>query len=110
LKTRVLEPFLKSVAKTGRVSYGLRESIKSLRGAKLLVVSSSLAEEERKRIEALCSSSKVPIINFDGPSLSLGKISGVYYPVKVLAVKSAGEADLEKLLSLAEQKGSTQKI
>jgi ribosomal protein L30E len=73
-------------------------------------VSSSLTNNERERLEAICKSAKVPVMHFEDTSVRLGHIAGIGYPAKVVSVKSAGDADLEKLLKLAKETGSSQKI
>jgi len=110
METRLLESFLRSANKTGKVSYGLRETMKSIKSMKLIVASKSLQGEERKKLLDSCQSLNVPLIEFEGSSLMLGKAAGVAYPAKVLGVRSAGDADLTKLLNVAEKVVSSQKI
>lgn len=110
METRLLESFLRSANKTGKVSFGMKETLKSIKGMKLVVASRSLLGEERKMLLDSCKSFNIPFIEFEGSSLMLGKAAGVAYPVKVLGVRSAGEADITKLLNVAEKEVSSQKI
>ncbi|MEM0116847.1 MAG: ribosomal L7Ae/L30e/S12e/Gadd45 family protein [Conexivisphaerales archaeon] len=110
MDTRLVESFLRSAGKTGKVSYGFRETLKSMKGTKVVVVSQSLQSREREMLIQSCRSFEVPIIQYEGTSIMLGRAAGVSYPVKVLGVRSAGEADLSKLLNMAEKSVSSQKI
>jgi len=110
METRLIEPFLKSASKTGRVTFGMKETIKTLKGSKVVVISTSLSKDELDSIHLACKSAGVPVVLFDDTSMVLGRMAGVGYPVKALSVKSAGDADLERLLKVANKEKTSQKI
>ncbi|MDG6933327.1 MAG: ribosomal L7Ae/L30e/S12e/Gadd45 family protein [Nitrososphaerota archaeon] len=110
METRLIEPFLKSAAKTGRVTFGMKETLKALKGSKVVVLSTSATKNERDLIRTSCKSVNVPLVSFDDTSVVLGRLAGVGHPVKVLAVRSAGDADVDKLLRMANQESVAQKI
>ncbi|MDG6928705.1 MAG: ribosomal L7Ae/L30e/S12e/Gadd45 family protein [Nitrososphaerota archaeon] len=98
MESKTLEPFLRTVMKTGKVSFGLKGALKSAKSAKLVVLSTSLGEEEREALVSACKGADVPVVALDDTSSRLGTISRKSFPVKALAVRSVGDADLEKLL------------
>ncbi|MEM0074813.1 MAG: ribosomal L7Ae/L30e/S12e/Gadd45 family protein [Conexivisphaerales archaeon] len=101
MEPRLLEPILKTAAKTGRISFGVKETLKAIKGAKVIILSSSLTSHERKAIVDAAKSANVPIVTFDETSIRLGNISGKAFPIKSLAIRSAGDADIERLLKMA---------
>jgi large subunit ribosomal protein L30e len=87
-----LERQLKLVAKTGSYIVGRREVSTSLKGAKLLVWSASANVPQSILDE--CKSLSVPAIKFGGNPVELGHACGIPFRVSVIALKSAGDADL----------------
>lgn len=109
MEIRLLESFLKSACRTGKVSFGVRETLKYIKGAKLVITSQSLKQDEKDALLNSCSALSVPLIQFEGSSIQLGNIAGVKHPVKAIGIRSTGEADLNKLLNVAKS-SSSQKI
>jgi ribosomal protein L30E len=83
--------------------------MKTLKSSKLVVASSSLSSAELEQMKAACASVGVPFLLYDGTSVKLGAIAGKPFPVKVISVRTPGEADLGKLLSTTDEaQGSPQ--
>jgi large subunit ribosomal protein L30e len=87
-----LEKQLKLVKKTGSYIVGRREVSSSLKGSKLLVWSASANVPQTILDE--CRSFSVPAIKFAGNPVELGHACGIPFRVSVIALKSAGDADL----------------
>lgn len=87
-----LEKQLKLVAKTGSYVVGRREVSNSLKGTKLLVWSASANVPQLILDE--CKNLSVPAIKFTGNPVELGRACGIPFRVSVIALKSAGDADL----------------
>lgn len=105
-----LRTFLEIVRRSGKVSYGMRSSMKYVRPAKVIIVSNSATSSELERIRELASKSRTPVIMYNVTSAELGRIAGRPHPVKALVVNTLGDADLNKLLSSAkdaEESGAT---
>jgi large subunit ribosomal protein L30e len=101
-----LEKQLKAVTKTGKYLVGRKEVRNGLRGSKLLVWSASAGIPPKILEEA--RSLQVPAVRFDGNPIELGRTCGIPYKVSVIAVKSAGEANLgsfEKSVDYATKSG-----
>ena|SRR5487761_16183 len=90
-----LEKQLKKAAKTGKYVVGRKEVLASLKGSKLLVWSASA----NIPLEILnqCKTFQIPALRYDGDPIALGKTCGIPFKVSVIAVKSAGDADLNSL-------------
>ena len=90
-----LEKQLKKATKTGKYVVGRKEVLASLKGSKLLVWSASanISQEILKQSKSF----QIPALRFDGDPIALGKVCGIPFKVSVIAVKSAGDADLNLL-------------
>lgn len=87
-----LEKQIKKATKTGKYVVGRKEVLSSMKGSKLLVWSAS-ANLSPDLLEQ-CKSLQIPAIRFDGDPIALGKMCGIPFKVSVIAVRSAGDADL----------------
>src|SRR5487761_356550 len=87
-----LEKQLKKATKTGKYVVGRKEVLASLKGSKFLVWSSSanISQEILNQSKVL----QIPALRFDGDPIALGKTCGIPFKVSVIAVRSAGDADL----------------
>ncbi len=92
-----LEKQLKAAARTGKYIVGRKEVLASLKGSKLLVWSASANIPQELLNE--CRSLQIPALRFDGDPIALGKACGIPFKVSVIAVRSAGDADLKAFLT-----------
>ena len=97
-----LKPFektLKNIRKTGKVVYGLKESISSLDNSKLIICSSSISAENLNLIEEKCKQNSITFITTEQNSIGLSKTLGLGYRISVFSVLEADESDLNLILS-----------
>ena len=87
-----LEKQLRAATRTGKYIVGRKEVLGSLKGSKLLVWSASA--NLPPEILNQCQSLEIPALRFDGNPIELGRACGIPYKVSVIAVRSAGDADL----------------
>jgi len=87
-----LEKQLRVAAKTGKYIVGRREVLSGVKGSKLLVWSASANVPQQILDE--CKTLSVPAVKFNGNPVELGHACGIPFRVSVIAVKSAGDADL----------------
>lgn len=88
-----LEKQLKLASKTGKYVVGRREVTSAVKGSKLLVWSASANVPQK--ILSDCKAFSVPALKFSGNPVELGHACGIPFRVSVIAIKSAGDADLE---------------
>lgn len=98
-----LERALHRVMKTGKYVIGAKEVSRTVKGSKLIVISETVASERASHIADACHSHSVPLLQYAGGSIQLGRLCGAGFRISVLAVKSPGEADLTPLLEGAER-------
>ncbi len=101
---RSFEEFLKVAVRTGKVEMGYRSTLSSIKSAKLVIYSRSLEPEKLQRLLEAAKSSETPVVEFDGTSIALGNACGRSFPVLALAVKSAGDADINRFLEAVKEK------
>ena len=87
-----LEKQLKVAAKTGKYLVGRKEVLASLKGSKLLVWSASANIPDELLNQ--CKTLQIPALRYDGDPIALGKTCGIPFKVSVIAIRSAGDADL----------------
>jgi large subunit ribosomal protein L30e len=97
LEEKVLERTLRTVIKTGKCVFGRRGVTKGLKGAKLVVVATTIEGSARQTLLTNCQAQGIPFLAFRGSSVQLAKLCGRPFRISALAVKSPGDADLRPL-------------
>lgn len=92
------EKILRTVVKTGKYIIGAKEVLKSIKGSKMIIYSSSLSKDKVSEVVDICKSLSIPCMEFKGTSIELGKVCGKPFPISAIAIKSPGEADLSPLI------------
>ena len=106
---KTIASVVKVAVKSGKVVLGERASLRSIKSSKLVVVSSSLGSGEVDSVSKACKEAEVPLVAFEGSAVELGAAAGKSFPVKVLSVKTVGDADLGKLLNAGAEGAPEQK-
>ncbi len=109
LDDKAIASAVKVAMKSGKVVLGERASLRTLKTSKLVIVSSSLRSGEVDEVTKACKEAEVPLAAFEGSAVALGAAAGKSFPVKVLSIKSAGDADIGKLLSAGTPEPQEQK-
>ncbi|MEM0052708.1 MAG: ribosomal L7Ae/L30e/S12e/Gadd45 family protein [Nitrososphaeria archaeon] len=94
-----IEALLGQIAKKGKIVYGTNEVVEELKGSKAVIVSSSLKPEIRQKLIRDCKKNSIPLIEYNGSSIDLGRALGKNFRVSVLSIKSTGGLDLKEILS-----------
>jgi large subunit ribosomal protein L30e len=87
---------LQLVMKSGKASLGYKETLKTLRNNKAVVViiSSNCPPLRKSEIEYYAMLSKTETILYNGSNTDLGTACGKYYRVSVLSVTNPGDSDI----------------
>lgn len=96
-----VEPELYLALKSGNVVLGARRSIKQLksgRNPKLVVVASNAPREVKAEVEYLAKLAGVPIYQYPGKSIDLGRAFKKPFFVSVAAVMEEGESRILEVL------------
>lgn len=90
-----LSRVLRLAIKTGKCVIGIKQVSQSVKGARLIILSSL---QSSSKILELCKLNSVPLIVYKGSSIKLGQLCGKPFKISAIAIKSPGEADLTNLL------------
>lgn len=84
--------------KTGKVTFGFKETIDALRGGKaqIAVFATNLPEERKRKLQFTAKSSGIPLHQYEGSSIDLGVICSKPFTVSALAVREPGDSDILK--------------
>jgi large subunit ribosomal protein L30e len=87
---------IRRVVDTGKVAFGFKSSEKNLLlgKAKALVLSTNATKPVREKVKAFSEMADIPLIEFNGTGLDLGKVCGKPFNVSVLTVLDEGKARL----------------
>ncbi|WFD02905.1 60S ribosomal protein L30 [Malassezia obtusa] len=87
---------LQLVIKSGKVSLGMKSTLKHLRQgrAKLVLISANTPPLRKSEIEYYAMLSKTAVHHYQGSNIALGTAAGKLFRVGVLTVLDAGDSDL----------------
>jgi large subunit ribosomal protein L30e len=87
---------LRSAISTGKVYFGIEETLKALEkgSAKLVIVSSNCPD---KFVENINKYQKLSIYNFKGTNMELGTACGKPFPISILTVVKPGKSTIMQL-------------
>jgi len=94
---RAVSEALRKLPLVGKIAYGKKETMASIKGSKLVVYSSSVDEETVGRLEGLSRRHSVPMFKFEGTSADLAQILGVPFKVSMLSVRFTSEEDMKRV-------------
>lgn len=97
-----IEGFLSQIVKKGKIVYGTNEVLEELKGSKAVIVSQSIKPNIRQKLYRDCKKNSIPIIEYDGSSIELGRAIGKNFRISVLSIKSTGGYDLKEILPEAK--------
>lgn len=93
-----LEKIIKEAKSSKKYKEGLKEVKSSVKGSKLIIVSTSLRNTDKQFIEKHCNELKVPIYYYSDNSLKLGRLFNRPYRISTVALKSIADEDVKALL------------
>ena len=96
---KALEKLIKEAVATGKYKNGAREVMKFVKGSKLILVSESVSELNRSRIEDEAKSIGIPVLKFQGTSVMLGRACNRPHRVSVLSIRTGTEEEIQNILA-----------
>lgn len=85
---KTIEKTLKEAVGSSNFKCGHRQVLQTIKGSKLIVLSRSVNSTTRRALEQQALAIGVPIHQFDGNSMQLGKLCGKPFRVAVVAIKA----------------------
>ena len=76
----------------------------SMKSSKLIVISQTVPNEKTKNFEKNAKNNNVPILNFEGSSVALGKLCGLQFRVSTISLDSLSNTNAQAILKEYEAK------
>lgn len=100
--SKILEKSLRDAHKEGKVTIGSRQVLNSVQNSKLIVLSQSVTKEMFEKIESNAKKEKIPLVNFQGTSVALGKLCGLQFRISTISFTSLSDANIKSILKDTE--------
>ena len=100
--SKILEKSLKDALKEDKLTMGTRQVLNSVKNSKLIVLSQSVKKEMFEKIESDAKKEKIPLVNFQGTSVALGRLCGLQFRISTLSFTSLDDSNIKSILSDTE--------
>jgi large subunit ribosomal protein L30e len=100
--SKILEKSLKDALKEDKLTMGSKQVLNSIKNSKLLVLSQSVKKEMFEKIELDAKKEKIPLVNFQGTSVALGRLCGLQFRISTISFTSITDANIKTILKDTE--------
>jgi len=100
--SKILEKSLKDARKENKLTMGSKEVLNSVNNSKLIVLSQSVDKEMLEKIESDAKKQKVPLVNFQGTSVALGRLCGLQFRIATISFTAIDEGNIKSILKDTE--------
>ena len=98
----MLEKILKDALKEDKITMGTKQVLNSMKNSKLIVLSQSVPKEMFAKIESDAKKEKIPLVNFQGTSVALGRLCGLQFRISTISFTSLSDANIKSILKDTE--------
>ena len=102
--TKLLEKAIKDARKESKPVIGTKQVMLSMESSKLIVISQTIPNEKTKQVEKNAKNNDVPVLNFEGSSVALGKFCGLQFRVSAISLDSLSNTNAQAILKEYEAK------
>ena len=100
--SKILEKSLRDARKEDQLIMGTKQVLNSIKNSKLVVLSQSVSKEMIEKIESDAKKEKVPLVNFQGTSVALGRLCGLQFRISTISFTSLTDANIKSILKDTE--------
>ena len=100
--SKMLEKSLKDALKEDKLTMGAKQVLNSVKNSKLVVLSQSVEKKMVEKIEEDAKKEKIPLVNFQGTSVALGRLCGLQFRVSTVSFPSINETSIKSILKEIE--------
>ena len=100
--SKMLEKILKDALKEDKIMMGTKQVLNSMKNSKLIVLSQSVQKEMFAKIELDAKKEKIPLVNFQGTSVALGRLCGLQFRISTISFTSLSDANIKSILKDTE--------
>ena len=101
--SKILEKSLKDALKEEKLTMGTRQVMNSVKNSKLIVLTQSVKKEMFEKIESEAKKEKIPLVNFQGTSVALGRLCGLQFRISTISFTSIDDANIKSILKDTEE-------
>jgi large subunit ribosomal protein L30e len=96
--SKILEKSLRDARKEDQLTMGTKQVLNSLKNSKLIVLSQSIKKDMVEKIETDAKKEKIPLVNFQGTSVALGRLCGLQFRISTISFTSLDDASIKSIL------------
>ena len=100
--SKILEKSLKDARKEDKLTLGSKQVLNSIKNSKLVVLSQSVKKEMFEKIELDAKKEKIPLVNFQGTSVALGRLCGLQFRISTISFTSIPDGNIKSILKDTE--------
>ncbi len=100
--SKILEKSLRDARKEDKLIMGAKQVLSSIKNSKLVVLSQSIKKEMIEQIELDAKKEKIPLVNFQGTSVALGRLCGLQFRISTISFTSIDDASIKSILKDTE--------
>ena len=100
--SKILEKSLRDARKEDKLTMGSKQVLNSMKNSKLIILSQSIKKEMLEKIESDAKKEKIPLVNFQGTSVALGRLCGLQFRISTISFTSIDDANIKSILKDTE--------
>ena len=100
--SKILEKSLRDARKEDKLTMGTKQVLSSVKNSKLIILSQSIKKEMLEKIESDAKKEKIPLVNFQGTSVALGRLCGLQFRISTISFTSIDDANIKSILKDTE--------
>ena len=100
--SKILEKSLRDARKEEKLTMGSKQVLNSVKNSKLIILSQTIKKEMLEKIESDAKKEKIPLVNFQGTSVALGRLCGLQFRISTISFTSIDDASIKSILKDTE--------
>jgi large subunit ribosomal protein L30e len=100
---KTLDKVIKDAISSDKYKSGVKEVLSSVKGSKLIILSSSVSAADRSRLEQEAKGASVAVYDYPGTSVQLGKMCNKPFRITAIAIRSGNAEEIGAILSEVKQ-------
>jgi large subunit ribosomal protein L30e len=100
--SKILEKSLRDARKEDNLTMGAKQVLNSVKNSKLIILSQSIKQETLEKIESGANKEKIPLVNFQGTSVALGRLCGLQFRISTISFTSIDDANIKSIIKDTE--------
>lgn len=100
--SKILEKSLRDARKEDKLTMGAKQVLNSVKNSKLIILSQSIKKEMLEKIESGANKEKIPLVNFQGTSVALGRLCGLQFRISTISFTSIDDASIKSIVKDTE--------